>query len=312
MSTSTPSRRAELVNRAIAKQDFRGHVDDWLEAGDDRDRLREIAAVRRKDDTREPPSVLLRKAEHVSWPVLGGRLHRLRTKGVTGQPAMLYLHGGYYVVGPHPIEWMAMSRFARKRGFDLLVLDYPKVPEFVSEQTISAALEAWGLIERRYGADRTAVVGSSAGGGLALSLALSLRAADRSQPACIGLSSPWLDLACAHPELGEFEPSDLILSSAGGRRDAELYAGPGRSVTDPMISPYYADPTGLCPLHIQVGANEMFLPECRDFAARCEAAGVETELVIDPAGQHCGLAMPTTEGGELRSRLGAFVTRRVS
>ena len=312
MSTSTPSRRAELVNRALQKQDFRAHVDDWLGAGDDRDRLRELAAVRRKDDAHEPPSVLLRKAEHVSWPVLGGRLHRLRSNGVTGQQALLYLHGGYYVVGPHPIEWMSMSRFARKRGLDLLVLDYPKVPEFDSDQTIAAALEAWGLVERRYGADRIAVVGASAGGGLALSLAMSLRAAQRPLPACVGLSSPWLDLACAHPELGEYEGSDLILSSAGGRRDGELYAGPNRSVTDPLISAYYADPAGLPPLHIQVGASEMFFPECRDFAARAEAAGVDTELVVDRAGQHCGLAMPTSEGGELRNSLGSFIARFIA
>lgn len=312
MSTTAPSRRADLVNRALQKQDFRAHVDDWLAAGDDQDRLAAVAATRRKDDAHEPPSVLLRKAEHVSWPVLGGRLHRLRSKGATGQPALLYLHGGYYVVGPHPIEWMVFSRFARKRGLDLLVLDYPKVPEFSSEQTIAAALEAWGLVERRYGAGRTAVVGSSAGGGLALSLAMSLRDAGRDGPACVGLSSPWLDLACAHPELSGFEDSDLILTSAGGRRDGELYAGPNRSVTDPLISAYYADPGGLPPLHIQVGANEMFFPECRDFAARCETAGVETELVIDPAGQHCGLGMPSSEGGELRNSLGAFIAKHIA
>lgn len=311
-SLSMPTKRAELMNRALEKRDLKSHVDGWLGAGDDQERLVALAAERRKEDSVEPPSLLNRRWDHVSWPVLGGLLHRLREKGSNGRPLVLYLHGGYYVVGPHAVEWLTMARFCRKRGLDLAVLHYPRVPEFVCDQTLASTVEAWDLLERRYGADRIAVVGMSAGGGLALSLAMMLRDAGRPLPVGLGLSSPWLDLACAHPELAEYEASDVILSSAGGRRDGELYAGPNRSVSDPLISPFYADPAGLPPVHIQVGSDEIFLPECRDFAARCEAAGVETEYVVDPAGPHVGMMLPTGEGAALREQLGAFVTRVLS
>lgn len=307
-----PTKRAELMNRALEKRDLKAHVDAWLGAGDDQDRLAALAAERRKEDSPAPPSLLNRRWDQVSWPTLGGRLHRLRPQGTSGQPVVLFLHGGYYVVGPHAVEWLTMARFCRKRGLDLAVLDYPRVPEFVSDQTLASTLEAWDLLERRYGAARIVVVGLSAGGGLALSLSMMLRDAGRAQPACLALSSPWLDLACAHPELERYEAYDVILSSAGGRRDGELYAGPNRSVSDPLISPFYADPTGLSPVHIQVGQDEMFLPECRDFARRCESSGVDTEYVVDPAGPHVGMAMPTGEGAALRRQMGAFVTRHLA
>ncbi len=296
------------MNRVLERRPSSAHVAGWVAAGDDRARLRELAAERRREDRPDPPGVLRRNWTTATFQILGGEVHRLRRRNASGQRLVFFLHGGYFVVGPHPLEWLTAARLCATRDLDLAMVNYPRVPEFEVDAILRSTREAWALMERRYGAGNIAMLGASAGGGLALSLAMSLRDEGKPQPGCVALSSPWLDVGFSHPEAAEREATDLLVSIEGGRRDGELYAG-SRSVTEPAVSPFFADPAGLCPLHIQAGTHEIFLPECRDFATAAEAAGVTVELVVDEAGQHCGALMPTPEGASLRSQLGDFMTR---
>jgi epsilon-lactone hydrolase len=99
--------------------------------------------------------------------------------------------------------------------------------------------------------------------------------------------------------------ADLTLTPAGLRRRVPDYAG----TTDPLISPLFADLTGLPPLLIQTGSHEILLDDATRLTARAAAADVETTLEITPGVPHVfqGFAAILNETDTALTRAGAFL-----
>jgi acetyl esterase/lipase len=128
------------------------------------------------------------------------------------------------------------------------------------------------------------LVGDSAGGGLAVSLMLALRAQELPLPAGAVLMCPWIDLTGevvreAFPEGVEAHPLEGIL------RSAEAYLG-GHPVDDPVVSPLRTDLSGLPPLLIQTATGDHAQPESRLLAAHAQEHGVDARLEVYPADTH--------------------------
>jgi acetyl esterase/lipase len=119
-----------------------------------------------------------------------------------------------------------------------------------------------GLLEQGVDAGQIALAGESAGGGLAVATLLALRDADIPLPSCAFLMSPYADLTLSGDSIADREAVDRTLTPEGLRLRIPDYVA-GADASDPLISPVFADLTGLPPLLIQVGSNEILLRATR-------------------------------------------------
>jgi epsilon-lactone hydrolase len=129
------------------------------------------------------------------------------------------------------------------------------------------------------------VSGDSAGGGLALALVLSMRDAGQELPAGAILLSPWLDLGRDRRAVPDLVRRDVLLTPDWIDACARAYAEPS-SWADPLISPLHAAHSGLPPLLIQAGTEELLAPDAGLLAASASAAGVDVTYTRWPRMWH--------------------------
>ncbi len=199
---------------------------------------------------------------------------------------LLYLHGGAYCFGSvrtHRELAGRLARLSRRRAF---VLDYRLAPEHPFPAAHCDAVHAFQwLVEQGYAPDKITVIGDSAGGNLALSLALGLRARGSRQPGRLVLLSPWTDLTCEGEVDPRMERRDPMIAPDFGKRAAAQYRG-AADARDPLLSPAFAELFGLPPMLIHVGSEELLAAEVQAFAARAQASDVSVTLKIWPGMFH--------------------------
>lgn len=228
--------------------------------------------------------------------------------------AILYLHGGGYVIGSlrsHRHLAAALSVAANRR---VLVLDYRLAPENPYPAALDDALAAYGwLLDQGLAPGRLAIAGDSADGGLAVAMLVAARDAGLAMPGAAVCLSPWVDLECAaetYATLAERDPiirRDLAAEWAGAYLD-------GAAATTPLASPVHADLTGLPPLLIHVGSDEVLLDDARRLKARARDAGVEASLEVWDDMVHVWhwFAPVLGEGRDAITRIGAFIAERTA
>jgi epsilon-lactone hydrolase len=130
-----------------------------------------------------------------------------------------------------------------------------------------------------------ALVGDSAGGGLAFSLLIRLRDENRPLPAAVAALSPWTDLALTGASLRLHAKADPMLDAAELPRVARSYLA-GADPRHPWASPIYGDLSGLPPALIQVGSDEILYDDAARLAHRLDRAGGSARLEIWPRMPH--------------------------
>jgi acetyl esterase/lipase len=199
---------------------------------------------------------------------------------------ILYFHGGGYVAMSARTHRAITSRLATWSNASLLALDYRLAPEFPFPAALEDALAAWRtLIAMGNRPSQMLLAGDSAGGGLALALLLALREAGEPLPVATVLFSPWTDLAATGESIVANSAVDALIFGSWVAPMARHYLA-GTPATDPLVSPVYADLTGLPALFIQVGDSEVVLDDSRRLVANASKAGVETTLQIWPGVPH--------------------------
>ncbi|KXF77245.1 esterase [Paramesorhizobium deserti] len=193
--------------------------------------------------------------------------------------AILYIHGGGYVMGSAMAYRGFVSQIVNRTGVPALVIDYPLAPEASLPAAPEAALRAWDYLAES-GYNRIAVVGDSAGGGLSL-VTLSQLARQPRGPAPIAgvVFSPWADLAFSGKSMTDPAVTDALIGYEYLQDCASKYVG-SYDPTDPLASPLYDDLKRLPPLLIQVGTEERLLDDSRQLASRAAKAGVKVQLEI--------------------------------
>jgi acetyl esterase/lipase len=206
--------------------------------------------------------------------------------GTAQTRCILYLHGGGYVAMSARTHRAITSRLATWSGARLFALDYRLAPEFPFPAALEDAMAAWrALIATGAPPSHMMVAGDSAGGGLALALLLALRAAGEAPPAAAVLFSPWTDLAATGDSILTNSAADALFFGSAIAPMARHYLA-GGPPTNPLVSPVYADLTGLPALFIQVGDTEVLLDDSRRLAENASKAGVEIILQIWPGVSH--------------------------
>ncbi|HEX6240538.1 MAG TPA: alpha/beta hydrolase [Polyangiales bacterium] len=196
--------------------------------------------------------------------------------------AVLYLHGGGYVAGHPRVYRNLCARLAKKLSADVFVPEYRLAPEHPFPAALDDALASYqALLERGFSPLQIVVMGDSAGGGLSLSLLLTLRDRGLPLPRCAVVFSPLADLRFVNASLRTNDASDDMLSEAMLTGGMGLYAG-DHPASDPAVSPALGEYSGLCPLLVSVCEAECLRDDAYAVVERARAAGVPVELISRP------------------------------
>lgn len=194
---------------------------------------------------------------------------------------LLYLHGGAYCVGAPATHRALTARLAAATGMALFAADYRLAPEHPFPSAVDDALAAYRVLRAT---GPVVVGGDSAGGGLALALAIALRDAGEPPPAALLLLSPWADMTMDGAPPRE-PPGEAMLSVAWARACADLCLR-DTAATHPWASPLKADLHGLPPVLIQAGTDELLHDQAVQLHDALQAAGVPVRCEITPRRWH--------------------------
>jgi len=203
-----------------------------------------------------------------------------RPNSAPADAAILYFHGGAYVVGSARAYQHFVGQVAARATVSAFVPEYGLAPEHPFPAAVNDARACFeGLFEQ--GFRKIALVGDSAGGGLTLSLLSLLVAQAREgsclRPAAAAVMSPWADLALSSESMETRAEADPLMTRDSLATTARLYLGT-HDPHDPLASPVYADLAGLPPVRIHVGEDEVLLDDSIRYGESLEAAGGTVEV----------------------------------
>ena len=193
----------------------------------------------------------------------------------TDTAAILFLHGGGFVVGSATAFHGYASHLVQRTGIAVFVAEYRLAPEHPFPAALDDSTAALRGLEA-LGYARVGVVGSSAGGALAVGALV------EKAPAIVRaalLISPVTDLAMTGASFTTRAEDEPTLTPANVAHLYDLYLN-GHDPRDPRASPLYADLSSLPPLQLHVGRDEILLDDSVMLAERAKAAGVDTQLHV--------------------------------
>ncbi|BCJ48413.1 alpha/beta hydrolase [Actinoplanes ianthinogenes] len=242
---------------------------------------------------------------------LGGR-RAVRLRGDDqSRTVVLYLHGGGYVVGSHRTGARLASALVARTGGTGYSLDYRLAPEHPYPGAVEDALAAYREVLVTTAASDIVVAGDSAGGGLTVALLVAAREAGLPQPAAAAVFSPWADLTLTGESLRTRAGADPLFDVPALRWYADHYAPTAAAAR--AASPIFADLSGLAPLLVQVGGDELLLDDAVRLAARAAADDVEVTLEVGPGLPHVYQINfgALDDADEALDRAGTFLSRRL-
>lgn len=232
--------------------------------------------------------------------------------GGGSQRTLLYFHGGGYVLGS-PVAYRDLTgRLAQAAQATVVSLDYRLAPEHPYPAALEDALRCYRALLRQGKAPASLVLaGDSAGGGLALATLVALRDAGDRLPAAAVCLSPWTDLAGSGASLTLNAGPDPMLTARALAGMARSYA-PDKDLSDPLISPLYADLSNLPPLLLLVGSTEILRDDSERVAAKVAGSGGQARLEVWDGMPHVWpmFAAWLPEGRRAIALIGEFVRTR--
>ena len=224
--------------------------------------------------------------------------------------ALLYVHGGGYVIGSLDSHRHLVSEAGRAAKAWALALDYRLAPEYPFPAAVEDAVAGYRyLLSRGIRPGCIAIAGDSAGGGLVVAAMLAIREAGLAQPACGWCISPWIDMEGIGETMSSKAEADPMVQREPLLEMAGLYLG-GANPRSPLAAPIYADLRGLAPLLIQVGAAETLLDDAIRLAKAAGAADVRVDLQVWPEMVHVWhLFHPELKAGRRAIEAGGYYVR---
>lgn len=221
--------------------------------------------------------------------------------------AILYLHGGSYTAGSLKYARGFGGLLAHRTGRRVLCAAYRLAPETPFPGAVEDAVEAYRRMLETYPGHEIAIVGESAGGGLAYGAAQAIRDGGLPLPGCLVAISPWADLTLSGASYREQERRDPSLVLEDLAESARLYAGERRA--DPLVSPVFGDFTGFPPSLLFAGTDELLRDDARALAGRLRQCGAACDLVVAEGMWHVYVLFGIPEAQEALKRIAAFLER---
>jgi acetyl esterase/lipase len=206
--------------------------------------------------------------------------------GIEPRHVVLYFHGGVYVLGDAFAAAGLAAQVGRRTRATVISVDYRLAPEHPYPAAVDDALAAYqALLQGGTAPADIALAGESAGGGLAVATLVSARDHGLPLPAAAYLMSPYADLTLAGTTMDTKRAADPLLSRENLQARIPDYTA-GHDAALGLISPVFADLSGLPPLIIQAGTHEVLLDDAVRLARQAAAADVAVTLDITPRVPH--------------------------
>jgi epsilon-lactone hydrolase len=206
--------------------------------------------------------------------------------GIEARHVVLYFHGGVYVIGDAFQAAGLASQVGRRTGAKVISVDYRLAPEHPYPAAVDDALAAYeALLEGGTAPSDIALAGESAGGALAVATLVNARDHGLPLPAAAFAMSPYADLTLAGATMETKRDADpLFTPEAFPPRVADYVSGQDAALG--LISPIFADLSGLPPLIIQAGTHEVLLDDSIRLARQAATSDVQVTLDITPGVPH--------------------------
>jgi len=206
--------------------------------------------------------------------------------GIQPRHVVLYFHGGVYVMGDAALAAELASQVGRRTQAKVISVDYRLAPEHPYPAAVDDALAAYeALLDNGIDPSDIVLAGESAGGGLAVATLVNARDHGLPLPAAAFAMSPYVDLTLAGTTMETRREVDPLLSPEALQARIPDYTA-GQDAALGLISPIFADLSGLPPLIIQAGSHEVLLDDALRLAQQAATADVEVTLDITPGVPH--------------------------
>lgn len=199
---------------------------------------------------------------------------------------LMYIHGGAYIVGRPDGYHGIGGNYAKMLGARVYMPDYRLAPEHQFPAPIDDTLRAYEwLLEQNIAASKIALAGESAGGAMVVSVMVAAKSKGLPLPAVGSSISPWANLEHTGASMSNREGLDPLNSKPVLDILARAFLG-DTLANHPLASPVFADVTGLPPILVQIGENELMLSDAMRLANHLADNRVRVNLEVWPGMFH--------------------------
>lgn len=198
---------------------------------------------------------------------------------------IVHLHGGAFIFGSPASYRSRAMRLSYRLNAEVFVPDYRRAPEHSFPAALDDALASYQYVRALRPNCSILLTGDSAGGGLVLSVLVRLRELAAGMADGAILLSPWTDLSVSGASVDKNRECERWFTRAHLVRWARYYAG-NIDTHDPLLSPVFADLSGLPPLLLLAGEDEVLLDDALRVKEAAVSTGTDARLLIGPGMQH--------------------------
>ena len=224
-------------------------------------------------------------------------------------PVYLFVHGGAFVIGGGAFAEVLGARYAAAFGIRVVSVDYRMPPDHPFPAAPEECVAVYRALIETIAPSRIVIGGGSAGGNIAAAATLMIRDRGLPMPAGAVLLTPEVDLTESGDSFNTNRDLDVILKH-GLPECNLLYAG-GHDLTDPYVSPLFADfAKGFPPTLVQSGTRDLFLSNAVLMHRKLRAAGIDAELHVWEAMPHGAFGRgEAPEHEQVTAEVGRFIRR---
>lgn len=231
------------------------------------------------------PKSLLKNLQMDLEQINGRKVWTVKPRQRGSDQVILYLHGGAYIYNIFKEHWQFIEKLINKTGATVVVPDYPLSPQFNGAQVLSYMNTVYQALLKKFTVNSISFIGDSAGGGLALAFAQSLKNESQPLPKQLILLSPWLDVTMSNPDILAVDKYDKILGVKGLQLAGEAYAG-NLDPKDYRISPIYGEFNSLPKFSIFIGTHDLLIADSRKLKLMLESANISFNYFEYPKMMH--------------------------
>lgn len=243
----------------------------------------------RKQDSSKPLPFPYFSVKYRQLIIKGTPCYMFTPPKLKSDEIIVFMHGGAFVFGPQIFHWIFVKKLALETGRKVLFINYPKAPENPYPAAVNSCMDIVSTLSNPF-----ILMGDSAGGNLAIVLALKLRDENKTMPQKIVALSPVVDCTLSNPSISEVEDKDVMLE-----RNSLIYIGENwyakskKLLVDASVSPLYAKTLkGLPPLFIQIGTHDILYPDTVLFYEKAKKEGVEVSMDLQEGMLHDWMIAP--------------------
>ncbi len=231
----------------------------------------------------------------------------ISNKNNTNEKIIIHLHGGGFTSGSCITHREFASKIVNASGKTVILIDYSLAPEHPFPAALNECVLIYNwLISEYTKAENIIIGGDSAGGGLTLSMLLTFKEQSLPMPYCTYLISPWVDLTLSGESYTTRRKNDPMIIKIGLKKDVKYYLK-NSNAKDPLVSPIFGNLTGLPPMLIHVGKDEILLSDSIQLAEKAKAEGVKVKLEVWEDLWHVFHAYPIPEANEAIKNIAHFI-----